>query len=77
MTFDTGIYSINYTIETVNSTVYLIGIAQNKTEHDRAKEHAAKIKFVQNVISHVRIKNKIILSTNSLGVSVSYIVSVN
>jgi len=56
MTFDTSIYSINYTIETVNSTVYLIGIAQNKKEHDRVKQHAAKIKFVQNVISHVRIK---------------------
>jgi osmotically-inducible protein OsmY len=56
MTFDTSIYSINYTIETVNRTVYLIGIAQNKTEHDRAKEHAAKVKFVQNVISHVRVK---------------------
>jgi osmotically-inducible protein OsmY len=56
MTFDTNIYSINYTIETVNSTVYLIGIAQNKTEHARVKQHAAKTKFVQNVISHVRIK---------------------
>jgi osmotically-inducible protein OsmY len=56
MTFDPGIYSINYTVETVNGTVYLIGIAQNKSEHDRAKQHAAKAKFVRNVISHVRIK---------------------
>ena len=56
MTFDTSIYSINYTIETVNNTVYLIGIAQNKTEHARAKQHAAKIKFVQKVVSHVRVK---------------------
>lgn len=56
MTFDPGIYSINYTVETVNGTVYLIGIAQNKVEHDQAKQHAAKTKFVRNVISHVRIK---------------------
>ena len=56
MTFDPGIYSINYTVETVNGTVYLIGIAQNKIEHDQAKQHAAKAKFVRNVISHVRIK---------------------
>lgn len=56
MTFDPGIYSINYTVETVNGTVYLIGIAQNKVEHDQAKQHAAKAKFVRNVISHVRIK---------------------
>jgi osmotically-inducible protein OsmY len=57
ITFDTNIYSINYTVETVNGTVYLIGIAQNKTEHARVQQHAAKIKFVQNVVSHVRIKN--------------------
>ena len=56
MTFDPGIYSINYTVETVNGTVYLIGIAQNKGEHDRAKQHATKTKFVRDVISHVRIK---------------------
>ena len=56
MTFDTSIYSINYTIETVNNTVYLIGIAQNKSEHARVKQHASQIKFVNNVISHVRIK---------------------
>ena len=56
MTFDQNVYSINYTIETVNGIVYLIGIAQNKAEHERVKQHAEKIKFVQSVISHVRIK---------------------
>jgi osmotically-inducible protein OsmY len=57
ITFDTNIYSINYAIETVNGIVYLIGIAQNKMELDKVKNHASKIKFVRNVISHVRIKN--------------------
>jgi osmotically-inducible protein OsmY len=57
ITFDTNIYSINYAIETVNGIVYLIGIAQNKMELDNVKDHASKIKFVRNVISHVRIKN--------------------
>jgi osmotically-inducible protein OsmY len=57
ITFDKNIYSINYAIETVNGTVYLIGIAQNKIELDRVKNQASKIKFVRNVISHVRIKN--------------------
>ena len=56
ITFDKNIYSINYTIETVNGTIYLIGIAQNKIEHERVKQHAENIKFVRNVISHVRIK---------------------
>lgn len=57
ITLDSTIYSINYTIETVNGTVYLIGIAQNKKELDNVKNHASKTKFVRNVISHVRIKN--------------------
>ncbi|MDP7099696.1 MAG: BON domain-containing protein [Rhodospirillales bacterium] len=57
MTFDEDIFSINYVVETVNGTVYLIGIAQNEAEHKRAKQHAASVKFVRNVISHVRIKN--------------------
>ena len=56
ITFDQNVYSINYTIETVNGTVYLIGIAQNRAEHERVKQHAEKTKFVRNVISHVRIK---------------------
>tara|TARA_A100001011_G_scaffold103415_3_gene109240 strand:- start:11764 stop:12342 length:579 start_codon:yes stop_codon:yes gene_type:complete len=58
LTFDKNVYSINYSIETVNGTVYLIGIAQNNAEHDIVKQHAAQIKFVKRVISHVRIKKK-------------------
>lgn len=56
MTFDENIYSINYVVETVNGTVYLIGIAQGRAELNRAKQHAASVKFVRNVISHVRVK---------------------
>ena len=56
MTFDQNILSINYVVETVNRTVYLIGIAQNQTEFNRVKQLAAQIKFVRDVISHVRIK---------------------
>ena len=56
ITFDRNIFSINYTIETVNGIVYLIGVAQNTTEHDRVKQHAANVKFVRNVVSHVRVK---------------------
>jgi osmotically-inducible protein OsmY len=56
LTFDENIYSINYVVETVNGTVYLIGIAQDKAEHDLAKQHVAQVKFVRDVISHVRVK---------------------
>ena len=56
ITFDRNIFSINYTIETVNGIVYLIGVAQNTAEHDQVKQHAANVKFVRNVVSHVRVK---------------------
>ena len=58
LTFDINVYSINYSIETVNGTVYLIGIAQDDTEHNIVKQYASQIKFVNRVISHVRIKTK-------------------
>lgn len=58
LTFDKQIYAINYAIETVGGTVYLIGIAQNAQELDRVKNHARSISYVQNIVSHVRIKNQ-------------------
>jgi len=58
LTFDKSVLAINYAIETVNGTVYLIGIAQSKKEEQRAIAHARSIKYVRKVISHARIKNK-------------------
>lgn len=56
VTFDREILAINYSLETVNGIVYLIGIAQNKQELDRVIAHARSINYVRNIISHVRIK---------------------
>ena len=56
ITFDETILSINYDIETVTGTVYLIGIAQNQKELDRVKDHARTIAYVRKIISHVRVK---------------------
>lgn len=56
LAIDKKVMAINYVIETVNGTVYLIGVAQDQTELDRVIQHANKIKFVRRVISHVRIK---------------------
>lgn len=52
---DTEIRSQNYSIETVDGTVYLIGIAQDEAELDRVKRHARDIKGVRNVVSYVSI----------------------
>ncbi len=56
ITFDKEILAINYSIETVNGTIYLMGIAQDRAELDRVIRYARNIKHVKNVISHVRIK---------------------
>lgn len=56
MTFDADILAINYSIETVGGVIYLIGIAQSQAELDRVIDHARSIKYVKQVVSHVRIK---------------------
>ncbi len=56
MTFDENIHAINYSVETVNGAVYLIGIAQNQAELDRILDHVHGLDRVRRVISHVRIK---------------------
>lgn len=56
ITVDKRVKSINYSIETVNGTVYLMGIAQDQAELDRIRNHARQIRYVRRIISHVRIK---------------------
>lgn len=56
ITFDKEIMAVNYSIETVNGTIYLIGVAQSKAELDRVIARARTIDYVKNVVSHVRIK---------------------
>ncbi len=53
---DREIIDINYSIETVNATVYLIGLAQNEAELMRVTDHARTIKGVRRVVSHVWLK---------------------
>lgn len=56
LTFDETVYAINYAVETVDGTVYLIGTAQDDQELRQVIGHARDIKYVRRVISHVRIK---------------------
>ena len=56
ITFDKEILAINYAIDTVNGRVYIIGIAQNPAELRRVMDHAGNIRYVRDVISHVRVK---------------------
>jgi osmotically-inducible protein OsmY len=56
ITFDSQIRSINYTIDTVNRTVYLMGVAMSQEELDRVIGHARQVDYVRRVIPYVRIK---------------------
>lgn len=56
LVFDADVRSINYTIDTVNGTVYLMGIARDRKEIDRVVAHARSINYVRRVVPHVRVK---------------------
>ena len=56
ITFDKKILAINFSIETVNGIVYLIGIAQDQGELDRILAHGRGIDYLRQIISHVRVK---------------------
>jgi osmotically-inducible protein OsmY len=58
LTFDKYIQSINYTVETVNGTVYIMGIGQDQRELDRVLDYARNTKHVKNVVSYVRLRGE-------------------
>ena len=56
ITFDKDVKSINYSIDTVNGVVFLMGIARDQAEHDRVTNHARNLAYVRRVVSYVRIR---------------------
>ena len=54
---DGDISDINYTIDTVNGVVYLMGIAQDDAGLERVTNYARNIAGVTKIISHVRLKD--------------------
>ena len=57
LTGDKNVSGINYSIETVDGVVYLMGTALDRAELDRVIAHARDIKGVRNVVSYVEVKN--------------------
>lgn len=57
MLFDSRVLSINYSVETVDGTVYLMGIAQNPAELERVQGYARDLAYVRKVVSYVRLKD--------------------
>lgn len=58
LTTDSNVSSLNYSIETVNGTIFLMGTARDQAELDRVIAHARDISGVRNVVSYVEVKRK-------------------
>lgn len=54
--FDMNIRSSNYVFDVEAGTIYLLGVAQDRRELDRVIAHASAIRYVRDVVIHVRIK---------------------
>ncbi|MCE2491016.1 MAG: BON domain-containing protein [Alphaproteobacteria bacterium] len=52
---DRDVSDINFSVETVNGIVYLMGIARTGSELEKVTTYARNIAGVQKVISHVRL----------------------
>ena len=64
ITFDVEIQSINYSIETVQGTVYLMGVAQHQAELNAVIEHARTMPNVRQVVSYVKMASELVPETN-------------
>jgi osmotically-inducible protein OsmY len=55
---DQGVKFINYSVDTVNGTVYVFGVARDQVELNKVISHARSTNYVENVISYVTIYEK-------------------
>ncbi|MBU0799635.1 MAG: BON domain-containing protein [Alphaproteobacteria bacterium] len=63
--FSREIHSINYSIDTVQGTIYLMGVAQNQAELDKVIEAGRTIPHVREVVSYVKMAGQPIPAQNS------------
>lgn len=56
LTFDTSIRAINFTVDTVEGVIYLMGVAQNEEERERVISHARHIPYVRQIADYTRLK---------------------
>lgn len=54
---DSKVRSVNYNIDCVAGTIYLMGVAQDQAELQRVIDHARDISYVRQVVSYVRLKD--------------------
>lgn len=63
ITFAKEISSLNYSIDTVQGVVYLMGVAMNQRELDRVVEIARTIPNVKQVVSYVKMVGEPVQAT--------------
>ncbi len=56
LAFDEKVMAVNFNVQTINGTVYLLGIARSADEHRRVIDTCRSIGYVRRVVDHVRIK---------------------
>jgi osmotically-inducible protein OsmY len=69
LVFNTRVRSVNYTIETVNNSVYLIGSARTQAELDRVADLARNVPYVKRVVSYVEIRPGVPLASEPVALS--------
>ena len=54
---DQNISSINFSVDVVNGTVFLTGIASTEDEMQAVVSHARELRFAQEVVNYIRIND--------------------
>ena len=50
---DNSVSSLNFSIDVVNGTVYLSGVAADVNEMKRVVEHAREVRFTKQVVNYI------------------------
>ena len=53
---DNSVSSLNFSIDVVNGTVYLSGVAADAEEMNRVVSHARELRFAQQVVNYVTLR---------------------
>jgi len=54
---DSSISSLNFSIDVVNGTVYLSGVAADAEEMNRVVSHARELRFAQQVVNYITLRS--------------------
>lgn len=63
ITFESNVQSLNYSIDTVQGVVYLMGVAMNEAELNRVIQIARTIPNVKQVVSYVKMVGEPVVAT--------------